>query len=254
MTQADSYLRAPVIVAGERERIRRSAGFVQLRHALERRVALRFGACLARAGCVGRIRIRLRMRRAIRRRLDRVAPRAAWYCQAPAAAAVRTAPSDAVTIRRAELADIPAMHQVRMAVRENRLTDPSRVQPRDYEPRLAEHGRGLVAERDGRIVGFAVGDLTRQSVWALFVHPDHERRGIGRRLHDELLQWMFAAGIRTIWLTTEPGTRAASFYVTAGWRLAGTTPQGELRFERSGAARADGPAGAKTEWSNAAEA
>lgn len=252
MTQADSYLCAPAIVVDGRERIRASTWFAQLRDVLEGRVALRFGACLARAGCVGRIRIRLRMRRAIRRRLDRIAPRGAWFCHTPATAAMRAAPSAAVTIRRAELADIPGMHQVRMAVRENRLTDPLRVQPRDYEPRLTEHGRGLVAERDGRIVGFAVGDLTQQSVWALFVHPDHERRGIGRRLHDELLRWMFAAGAERIWLTTDPGTRAAAFYVAAGWRLVGTEPNGELQFERSRADGADAPTRTNNEYPGAA--
>lgn len=253
MTQADSYLRAPAIVAGGCERIRASAEFARLRRVLELRVARRFATCAGRAGCLGWLRVRLRMRRAVRRRLDRVAPHEGWYIRAPAAPAMRVARPDVVTIRRAELGDIPAMHAVRMAVRENRLSDPSRVQPRDYDQRLAKRGHGVVAERDGQLVGFAIGDLTSQSVWAMFVHPDHERRGIGRQLHDELLQWMFAAGAWQVWLTTDPGTRAAAFYVAAGWHVAGTEPNGELRFERSRAEGTDAPPRSGEEDQSAAD-
>ena len=42
----------------------------------------------------------------------------------------------------------------------------------------------------------------------------------------------FAAGLDRLWLTTEPGTRAQRFYEAAGWTLAGTTDQGELRYEK----------------------
>ncbi|MET0400478.1 MAG: hypothetical protein ABW277_27045 [Longimicrobiaceae bacterium] len=63
-------------------------------------------------------------------------------------------------IRVATEADITEMHRIRTSVRENRLGEPSWVQPRDYRTMLAEHGRGWVDESDGGIIGFAVADLS----------------------------------------------------------------------------------------------
>ena len=136
-------------------------------------------------------------------------------------------------IRHATEADIPGMHRIRTSVRENRLADPSLVQPGDYRAMLAEHGRGWVAESEGRIIGFAVADLARRNVWALFVDPASEGRGAGRRLHDAMMDWMFAAGAEEVWLGTDPGTRAERFYRTAGWRYAGAQENGEARYEMS---------------------
>jgi GNAT superfamily N-acetyltransferase len=70
----------------------------------------------------------------------------------------------------------------------------------------------------------------------LFVHPDHERRGYGRMLHDTMVEWLFSRGLERLWLTTDPHTRAQRFYDTAGWECVGSTDGGELRFER-GASR-----------------
>ncbi len=136
-------------------------------------------------------------------------------------------------IRPASEADIPEMHRIRTSVRENRLAIPSLVQPGDYRAMLAEHGRGWVAESDGRIIGFAVADLSRRNVWALFVDPASEGRGAGRQLHDAMMDWMFAAGAEEVWLGTDPGTRAERFYRSAGWRFAGGEPNGEARYEMS---------------------
>jgi GNAT superfamily N-acetyltransferase len=133
-------------------------------------------------------------------------------------------------IRVATEADIAAMHRIRVAVRENRLADPSLVQPEDYRRMMMDAGRGWVAEADGRILGFAVADLRRGNVWALFVDPDTEGRGIGRRLHDAMMGWMFAAGAERVWLSTDPGTRAETFYRAAGWVPAGEH-HGEARYE-----------------------
>ena len=143
------------------------------------------------------------------------------------------APVDAgvsVHVRVATEADIPAMHRIRLAVRENRLADPSMVQPDDYRPLLGANGRGWVAEAGGAIAGFAVADLVRRNVWALFVDPEMEGRGIGRRLHDVMMEWFAAQGVERVWLSTDPGTRAEAFYRAAGWQPAGDH-HGEARYE-----------------------
>lgn len=69
-----------------------------------------------------------------------------------------------MVIRLATEHDIDAMHRVRTSVRENRLSDPARVQPQHYRAMLGERGRGWVAEMGGRIVGFAVADRSRANV------------------------------------------------------------------------------------------
>lgn len=120
-----------------------------------------------------------------------------------------------------------------MSVRENRLNDTSHIQPDDYRTMLTQRGQGWVAEIDGRIAGFAVADRERSNVWALFVHPDFEGRGVGRRLHDVMLGWFFEAGAAAVWLGTSPDTRAEVFYRSAGWRMVGREANGELRFEMS---------------------
>lgn len=137
-------------------------------------------------------------------------------------------------VRVATEADIDEMHRVRMSVRENQLGDASLIGASEYRAMLTERGRGWVAEEDGRIVGFAVADRSRWNVWALFVDPRAEGRGVGRRLHDAMMGWFFAsAGAERVWLSTDPGTRAERFYQAAGWRYAGHEPDGEARYELS---------------------
>lgn len=125
------------------------------------------------------------------------------------------------------------MHRIRMSVQENQLTDPTVVQPHHYREMLNEHGRGWVAKDDGRMVGFAAADLTRFNIWALFVDPGFEGRGVGRQLHETMMDWFFAAGAERVWLSTDHGTRAERFYQSAGWRYAGSQPNGEVRYEMS---------------------
>lgn len=146
--------------------------------------------------------------------------------------------ADDVRIELATTADIASLMRVRFAVRENRLSDPALVSPEDVRAMIVERGRGWVARRAGdeRVVGFAIGDLRAANVWALFVEPEFECRGLGRRLHDAMMAWMFAAGSAVVWLSTDPGTRAAGFYRAMGWRHVGAAGKGEIRFEMSRAA------------------
>ena len=126
--------------------------------------------------------------------------------------------------------DIAQIQRIRASVRENRLSDPARVQ--DHHVRaMLRSGRGWVCEGDGRITGFAIVDLERKSIWALFVDPDYERRGVGRQLHDAAVDWLFEAGVGRIWLTTDPDTRAEHFYQSAGWERVGASENGEVRYE-----------------------
>ncbi len=135
-------------------------------------------------------------------------------------------------IRVATIDDIPAMHQVRMSVRENVLTDPTQVQPSDYRRFLTVSGRGWVYEIEGAIVGFAIADAETRSVWALFVSPEFEGSGVGRALHDSMRQWLFLTDKRPVCLGTQPRSRAERFYIASGWRHVGMLPNGEAQYEK----------------------
>jgi GNAT superfamily N-acetyltransferase len=129
-------------------------------------------------------------------------------------------------------ADIPALRRVRMAVRENALSDPTRITPDDYREHLEVLGRGWLVESDAGVLGFAVARRTDGNIWALFVDPAHEGQGIGTALHDEMLRWLAAEGVTRPWLTTTPGTRAERFYRQSGWRDWPPHPAGEMRMVR----------------------
>jgi GNAT superfamily N-acetyltransferase len=135
-------------------------------------------------------------------------------------------------MRQATRADVAGIQRVRGAVRENRLE--SRVITDDEVIEAIEvNGRGWVVKVDDEIVAFAIGDARDGNIWALFVDPAHERCGHGRRLHDVMIAWLAAKGLRELWLTTTPGTRAEGFYDRAGWRRDGITTSGEVRFVRT---------------------
>lgn len=111
------------------------------------------------------------------------------------------------------------------------LSNPALVSDADCEEFITRRGKGWVCEIDGLIVGFSIADLQEHNVWALFVHPDHDRKGIGRRLHDDMIDWYFTQTTTPIWLGTAPGTRAESFYRKAGWTETGMHGKGEIKFE-----------------------
>ncbi len=123
----------------------------------------------------------------------------------------------ALTLRRATEADIPTLMRIRLAVRENRLSDPSRVTHAMYVDHLDRLGRGWVAELDGAIVGFSYASRTDASIWALFVDPRYEGLGAGKRLLRLAADWLFEIGNDEVCLGTEVDTRADRFYAAQGW-------------------------------------
>jgi GNAT superfamily N-acetyltransferase len=109
------------------------------------------------------------------------------------------------------------MSQIRLSVTENALSDPTRITADMYEDYLERAGRGWVAENDGEIVAFCYADKVNASIWALFVRPGHEGRGLGKLLLKQAAEWLFATGHDSIHLATGAGTRADRFYAAQGW-------------------------------------
>ena len=85
--------------------------------------------------------------------------------------------------REANIEDIKQIQIVRHSVKENILSNPDLVTDEDCKEFLTKRGRGWVCEIEGSIVGFAVADLKDNNIWALFLKPEFEGRGIGLQLH-----------------------------------------------------------------------
>ena len=136
-------------------------------------------------------------------------------------------------LRLATVHDIDAMHAVRLAVRENALSDETLVRPEHYRATLQESGRGWVHEESDKVVAFGIADQAHRNIWALFVAPGFEGQGIGRQLLEVMVTWLFEESREPVWLTTGRNTRAEQFYSAAGWRAAGSAADGEIRFELS---------------------
>jgi ribosomal protein S18 acetylase RimI-like enzyme len=132
--------------------------------------------------------------------------------------------------RRATNSDIPAMSAIRLAVRENALSNPARITQQMYEDHLERLGRGWVCERDGTVIGFSCAALESSSIWALFVDPAHEGLGAGTHLLRLAVDWLFASGTQTVVLSTAAGTRADRLYLAQGWQRGEVDGDGNVHY------------------------
>lgn len=112
---------------------------------------------------------------------------------------------------RATLADTTRLMEIRFAVQENRLADPTSVTAADC---AAFTSRDLVwvAEAQGRIVGFSASNDLDGTIGALFIDPTDQCRGLGAGLLAPACADLAAKGFAIARLPTDPGTRADRFY------------------------------------------
>jgi GNAT superfamily N-acetyltransferase len=140
-----------------------------------------------------------------------------------------------IIFRESNSADMSGISRVRTSVRKNLLTREQLAQRGITEESVAASllltRKAWVATCDGEVVAFSMADRQDGSIFALFVLPGYEGKGLGTRLLDAAVDWLWQNGIERIWLTTARGTRAAEFYLRRGWVCVGEQPNGELRFE-----------------------
>jgi len=126
--------------------------------------------------------------------------------------------------------DVDEVLHVRTLTRENALTldelAAMRITPESVRQTLNTGSKGWVCEEDGEIVGFTMGAADSGEVLVLAVLPEHEGRGIGRKLLELVQCWLLSLGHRELWLVEnpDPSIRAYGFYRRLGW-----CPTGELR-------------------------
>ncbi|AMC34434.1 GNAT family N-acetyltransferase [Janthinobacterium sp. B9-8] len=114
--------------------------------------------------------------------------------------------------------DIPALSRIRLSVKENTLSDPTLISTAMYEQFLLHEGKGWLCEIAGKTTGFAIAAYPDHSIWALFVLPEYEGRGVGTQLLNLATDHLFTQGASEIKLSTTPHTRADRFYAQQGWQ------------------------------------
>jgi hypothetical protein len=78
------------------------------------------------------------------------------------------------------------MFDVRTSVAENHMSVEALaragITPDSVTAMLSGNGRAWVAEEDGGIVAFSMADACEATVFAMFVQPGHEGKGLRRNL------------------------------------------------------------------------
>ncbi|MEQ1786692.1 MAG: GNAT family N-acetyltransferase [Acidimicrobiales bacterium] len=139
--------------------------------------------------------------------------------------------TDSPSVRLAVIEDLDALGYVyRLASlsndhdRPNLLAHPELL---DLDPAGVREGRTLAAVDRGAVVGFATFSLHAEhlELEALFVEPDHQRRGHAKRLVDAVVETARRAGVTRVEVTAND--HASGFYDAAGFVAVGTV---ETRF------------------------
>jgi GNAT superfamily N-acetyltransferase len=135
--------------------------------------------------------------------------------------------------RQAATTDIQSMQVIRNAVKENVLSDPALVPDNDVEKYINDRGKGWVCIHDEVMAGFCIADLVDDNIWALFMLPGMEGKGLGRALQHMMLDWYFSQGKTSVWLSTQKQSRAEKFYRLTGWKEAGPYGKADIKFTMS---------------------
>ena len=138
-----------------------------------------------------------------------------------------------MVFRHAETSDIKNMQLIRNAVKENVLSYPALVPDEAVEKYINQRGKGWVCLDLGIMAGFCIADLIDDNIWALFVLPAMEGKGIGRKLQTIMLDWYFTNDKQLVWLSTQKNSRAEKFYRLTGWKEAGPYGKNEIKFTMS---------------------
>lgn len=140
-----------------------------------------------------------------------------------------------VLIRPARRADVASLFQVRTSVRENRLTREEMLAlgiTEESVGEMIEHARcAWVAVDEGKTVGFSMIIPEEACLFAAFILPGYEGKGVGKKLVAEAEQALFKQH-QTIWLETGKKSRAAGFYRHLGWGNESDIGDGDIRMEK----------------------
>ena len=142
-------------------------------------------------------------------------------------------------IRVASEADVESLFDIRTSVLENHQSraDLARVgvTPDSVAQMLHSSFRAWIASERKQDVAFSMADASEATVFAMFVRPAFEGRGLGRILMKRAEDWLFKQGCVEIWLLTDANrdVRANGFYRHLGWDDAGIQQDGQVKFTKT---------------------
>ena len=140
-----------------------------------------------------------------------------------------------IRTRLALSSDIEDIFDVRTSVKENYLSREEMELMGITESRVSdmiEKSRcAWVAVDDGKVIGFSMIILDEGSLFAAFVLPEYEGRGVGRSLVELAEQELFKHH-EVAWLETDKNSRAAEFYRRLGWVEKENVSESDIRLEK----------------------
>lgn len=141
------------------------------------------------------------------------------------------------TLRLASPDDIELLFDIRTSVAQNHLSreqlNEMGITATALAEAIAQAPCAWLAEWQGEAVGFAMVDLEEGEVFALFIRPGHEGKGLGRLLLQQAEQALFQQH-EVIHLTTDgdPAIRANGFYQRLGWAVVAAVDERDVRYEK----------------------
>lgn len=140
-----------------------------------------------------------------------------------------------VSLRAAQLSDVDSIFDVRTSVIENHLSREEMQQmgiTASVVAEMIEQSRcAWVATVNDSVVGFSMILPGEGCLFAAFVLPEYEGRGIGRSLV-QLAEHELFKHHETVWLETDENSRAAHFYMQLGWGNKKYISSTDIRLEK----------------------
>lgn len=141
----------------------------------------------------------------------------------------------ALQVRPAQLGDVPGIFHVRTSVNENVLSHAELAEmgitDSAVSSMIARRSCAWVALQGDELIGFSMIDQDEGALFAVFVLPAYEGRGVGRRLLALAERELFTQHA-VAWLETRRDSRAAGFYRRLGWADEQDAGHGDIRLQK----------------------
>ena len=142
-----------------------------------------------------------------------------------------------VLIRVATVGDVDSLFAIRTSVAQNHLSREQMaalgITPEVLTQAIRDSDCVWIADVEGQPVAFTMIDQAEGELFALFVRPGYENRGLGRQLMAVAETALFARHERIFLITDGRDLiRANGFYRRLGWSVVGQEEDHDVRYEK----------------------